>query len=330
MVVMGHVITYGITRIDSSIVFRLIGSIHMPLFFFVSGYFAIRMREGAFIMPPIRKRFVQLIIPTIVLSSLWIYYFPHSGIQRHPDCSFAGLWSDLWKNGYWFTIVLFEILIIYGLTAYCANMTSKYGKFARLFPFALMLVLISLGQWLIPDNINHCLSYTFVFKYIFVFLFGGLTRALDKRFMNFAQSSTGYTIVLLLASLILVIIIYPGWLPFKRSAMAVNILQPIFHCALATFAVSLAQTLVANTTENSRAVRFWSFLGRKSLQIYLLHYFFLFPAYIIRPTLISMGLDFVPVAFVAILLSMPIIACVLAVDRLFAPSRILSRIIGNI
>ena len=45
MVVMGHVITYGVCQIDGSLVFRIIGSVHMPLFFFISGYFTI-VRKG--------------------------------------------------------------------------------------------------------------------------------------------------------------------------------------------------------------------------------------------------------------------------------------------
>ena len=72
MVVMGHVITYGVYRIDSSVVFRLIGTVHMPLFFFISGYFTVREKEGALALPGLWKRFRHLIIPMVIDTTLWI------------------------------------------------------------------------------------------------------------------------------------------------------------------------------------------------------------------------------------------------------------------
>lgn len=39
LVVMGHVIVFCVRGIDATPHFKFIGSIHMPLFFFISGYF---------------------------------------------------------------------------------------------------------------------------------------------------------------------------------------------------------------------------------------------------------------------------------------------------
>ena len=46
LVVMGHVITMCVREIDRATLFKLIEHIHMPLFFFVSGWFTFRLVEN--------------------------------------------------------------------------------------------------------------------------------------------------------------------------------------------------------------------------------------------------------------------------------------------
>ena len=46
MVVMGHVLTMCIRGIDSAALFKIIGEVHMPLFFFISGYLGFRRRPA--------------------------------------------------------------------------------------------------------------------------------------------------------------------------------------------------------------------------------------------------------------------------------------------
>lgn len=68
MVVIGHVIQflYSPDNFDSNIVFRVIYSFHMPLFFILSGFVTtFAMEPETNIGIKIRKRFVQLIIPFI-------------------------------------------------------------------------------------------------------------------------------------------------------------------------------------------------------------------------------------------------------------------------
>ena len=83
LVVMGHVLTMCVRSIDRATVFKIIGQIHMPLFFFISGWFTYRLAgDGRVKMPSIKPRAKQLLLPMLVVSALWIYHFPHSGQQR--------------------------------------------------------------------------------------------------------------------------------------------------------------------------------------------------------------------------------------------------------
>ncbi|MDE6109114.1 MAG: acyltransferase family protein, partial [Muribaculaceae bacterium] len=94
MVVMGHVLTMCVREIDRATLFKFIGAVHMPLFFFISGWMTYRSDgRGA----ALGKRAAQLLVPMLFMSTLWIWYFPHSGLQSPLYSTFKGLWLETWK-----------------------------------------------------------------------------------------------------------------------------------------------------------------------------------------------------------------------------------------
>lgn len=330
LVVMGHVITYGVYKIDSSLTFRIIGTVHMPLFFFISGYFTVRRRNGLLAVPNLRSRFMRLVVPMVIISSIWILYYPHSGLPKHLTCTFAGLWSDQWKNGYWFTPVLFAIILLYSAAARLSNRMPRNSRTLQALPFALLLAAVSVSEWLIPSNVSNCLSFSFIFTFIWVFLFGGFAALTGEKFIRFATSTTGYTLSLAISVVLFIMLLYPDFIPFHSAPLVVLIERMLLHCSLAVMAIGFCYPLTDGTpgASRSRGVRFWSLLGRKSLQIYLFHYFFLFPMASLRHLLQGMALDFVPVTAVALAASLLIIACCLGVDALLSRSPLLSVLIG--
>ena len=58
LVVMGHALTMCIRGIDAAFLFKLIGQVHMPIFFFISGFLTYK---DTFAPPALKKRFLQLI-----------------------------------------------------------------------------------------------------------------------------------------------------------------------------------------------------------------------------------------------------------------------------
>ena len=55
LVVMGHVITMCIRGLDAAFIFKLIEQVHMPIFFFISGYFTYKASaERTFITPGLK------------------------------------------------------------------------------------------------------------------------------------------------------------------------------------------------------------------------------------------------------------------------------------
>ena len=56
LVVMGHVIGMCIRGIDSCIAFKIIEQLHMPIFFFISGWFSFKIANGKLASPKLGKK----------------------------------------------------------------------------------------------------------------------------------------------------------------------------------------------------------------------------------------------------------------------------------
>ena len=157
LVVMGHVLTMCIRDIDQAFSFKMIGHIHMPLFFFISGYFTYKEKNGhQYILPNLKQRFLQLIVPVLVTGSLWVIYFPHSGLSSPFLHGFTGFWTDLWKNGYWFTLALFQILLIYSFLTIILKRQKKI--IPQLITIGITWFLIIIFNRLIPEYYDKIIT----------------------------------------------------------------------------------------------------------------------------------------------------------------------------
>lgn len=331
LVVMGHVITMCVREIDRATLFKLIEHIHMPLFFFVSGWFTFRLAEnGKIRIPSLGQRALRLLLPMVAVSSLFVWYFPHSGLQSPLVSTFNGLWTNVWKNGYWFTLVLFEIILIY---AALAPLLSKCRT-------ALASVAASLGLWavmcvlycyVIPAEANGYLSFELTVSFFPVFMFGVLARRYRDGFISAVHNSTCQTIAMIVLALTMYVCCWP-W-EFGIAGMWAISLNAVLHITMAivAFAVFERWSEKAFAPEASVPARniagMWEYIGRQSLAVYLLHYFFLFPMGVFRPWLEAMNVAIVPMALFSAFWAAAIIAVVLIIVALLRPSRVLSMLL---
>lgn len=321
MVVMGHVLTMCIREIDRASAFKLISVIHMPLFFFISGWMSGRPTTGSQ-LPTIAKRFRQLIVPMVVVSSLWIWYFPHSGLQSPLNSSFAGLWGNEWKNGYWFTLVLFEIIVLWSVI----NRLKGQLK-PSLCALVIWAVLLAVWQ-LVPAEAAKYASLELTVRFWPVFCFGAIAGRGDW-FNRAAACHSAITVSILALSALLYYACYPWEFTFIGT-IGQEIIMTLMHCCLAIVAVALVRPWSERSFADSHGgawARMWSYIGRNSLAIYLLHYFFLFPLGCIRGVLESVNLAPVPLLAVAAAVAALIVATTLGANRIISLSPLLSSLL---
>lgn len=338
LVVMGHVITFCVREIDRSVVFKFIENIHMPLFFFISGWFTYKISDNNLSMPKLGPRALQLLVPMVVVSSLWIWYFPHSGLQSPLDSTFHGLWSSTWKNGYWFTPVLFMITAIYAaLVMILRHVRSIFGWITSSFVVWAALIVIMYLLAYANIEIRHLLDY-FSFELLVVFFPSFMAGVIASRwrdaFLRLTCSGTVVTVCLLAGSVLLYMLSWPWEFSiFGYSDVFLILAKSLFHIMLAIVAIAVVRPWSEMAfSEGARpftasVARIWEMLGRKSLAIYMLHYFFLFPLGVYRHSLESVGLGFVPILFFAAAGAVAIISVVLAVDYIIGKSPLLAMLL---
>ncbi len=324
LVVTGHVLTFCIRDIDRALLFKFIELVHMPMFFFISGYFS--YKEG-FATPRLLNRFRQLVIPGAVMLWLWSLYFPHSGLQSPLDMSWDGIMVNEYKNGYWFPFVLFAIILIYSLLA---PILRKLGNDVVQAVFTALFILgatVAVNLFATP-YITQLLSLGLITQFLVPFMFGLFCRHHSRLFNSMTTRPACYTASLLLASLSLFFLAYRWDYPWTQPLQPW--LMPLFHLSLPIAAVTVARRwcAVSFTPEHtSRSARIWNLLGRESLAIYLLHYFFLFPLPWLQEPLRNAALDVVPTLIVAVPVAAVIVAVTLAVNYLISFSPLLSQLL---
>lgn len=331
LVVMGHIITMCIREIDRTPLFKLIGEIHMPLFFFISGWFTFKiLPDGNIKKPALLKRARQLLVPMVVVSTLWIFFFPHSGLKSPIDSSFSGLWCNIWKNGYWFTLTLFEIVAVYYSIVTLLNRKDNLRNYLTV-SFISWVILLGCYFLLMTTTVNDVLGLELLVTFWPVFMTGVLAARFKDKFFETINSGMSMTCFLIGGGLILYYICwwweFPGVKLFSGNEINLIIARPLFHICLAFVAISLFKPAVENAVLKERLplwVRFWSFLGVNSLAIYLLHYFFLFPMPFLREFLLDVNLSFIPVLVISGVCALANIGVVLGFTRLISISPLLT------
>lgn len=325
MVVMGHVLIMCVHQIDRAFIFKLIGETHMPLFFFISGYFSYKVVGVRMATPNLWARFKQLIIPFVCVSALWVFYFPHSGLQSPMNSTFMGLYCDFSKNGYWFTPCLFGILILY------AVILPILRKIDKIWAQVLCITIIwAVLQYcvlpLLPKAASNIIGAELILRFYPIFIAGVFAHMFSQNFNKILADSRWITIALIFGALFLYYLCY-FW-EFKFISVQ---LKPIaylaYHISIAivVFAIIKPWSETEFKSNNpSWVVKTLQYIGKTSLAIYLFHYFFLFPMTALRQPLIDMGLGFVPLLVVSFVTATAIIAVTLGVKCVIDKSRLLS------
>lgn len=253
----------------------------MPLFFFISGFLAYkasRIWSGQTLRELSLKKLKVQIIPTVVFFLLYLAMIPTDPFAK----SFSDAMASSMKAGYWFTLVLLYMLLTYYVFSY----TESKLKIKSWIPITILFV-ISLGffetcylpryfSWALGHKgpSNEFLSYTsFVemFRYFPFFLFGNIVHRYWEKAQKLMDSSWFFPVVTVLAVICTLDVIV--WHNLRREwASLPHTLAMFLLLSMVFMFFRYYQDFFSDKTVVGRSLQF---IGRRTLDIYLLHYFFL-------------------------------------------------------
>ena len=270
LVVYFHIAAYGFGSYElghNDIIERF----RMPTFFFISGllfYKSGRIWNGKTIRYIIRKKFFVQIIPTIVFMLMYLTIFDLMDVS-----SFG---SD--KKGYWFTYVLFEYFVIYILAeAFLNCQETTKGEFRVMIAILIMSITAfyyakyytryaaELGFW---KDILGFLSFVKI-RHIVFFWFGTFIR---RHFDKFVQLTSNPHFTAIMIVIFTAIIVWPALLSTEGIEYIAYVLAGVSGTVICFTFFKIHERHLSHETWYGKCLQL---IGRRTLDIYLIHYFVL-------------------------------------------------------
>lgn len=277
LVVYFHIAAYGFGSYEIGYN-DIIERFRMPTFFFISGwlfYKAGRIWDRQAIVGMIRKKFMVQIVPTAVFMLLYLVMFNLLEVG-----SFG---SD--KKGYWFTIVLFEYFVIYILSEALLNRQDSFKGELRV--FAGMIILSAsafyyakyysryateLGVW---KDILGFFSFVKI-RHIIFFWFGTFVR---RYFSRFIQLTDNHYAMALFIALFTAGIVWPVIFSISGIEYLAYLIAGLSGTVICFTFFRIHEQHFSRNTWYGRGLQL---IGRRTLDIYLIHYFVL-PYNLVQP-----------------------------------------------
>lgn len=270
LVVYFHIAAYGFGSYELGYN-DIIERFRMPTFFFISGwlfYKAGRIWNREAIKGMIRKKFMVQIVPTVVFMLLYLIMF------NLLDVSSFG--SD--KKGYWFTFVLFEYFVIYIMAEALLNQQDSTKGEMRVLVVMLIFSIcafyyakyytryaMELGVW--KDLLGF---FSFVkIRHIIFFWMGTFVR---RHFDQFIQLTNNHYVTAILIGLFTAIIVWP-------TVLSINGVEYIAYLVAGVSGTIICFTFFRIHAQHFSQEKWYGrglqLIGRRTLDIYLIHYFVL-------------------------------------------------------
>lgn len=317
MVVYGHVnfFSFKITPYIGTIT----EAIQMPLFFFISGcvaYKAATRYSAISIVVKLWDKFKVLIVPTFVIGLSYTYLVLGRTLY---DFSFNAM-----KYGYWFTISLFAMNIIYLLVFWATQNKGKSVLIQTLIVTSIILwclkhVCISTDIFIILNK-TTCLWQTLTHFPFFVL---GVILSIYRDEYEEVLSKRDAWNALLIIGFVMALLLMPPISTLDIKLPIGGVLRLILGFCGSLLLLNL--TLSLKPYLENCIGRFFQFVGRRSLEIYLLHYFLLpdltYAAEYVDTSSTILGLS------ISVLISILIIAVCLMIGNIIRLSPFLSSVL---
>lgn len=251
----------------------------MPLFFFVSGFLAYKADFSWTVPNALRltwKKFKVQVIPTLVFMIIFVIFKMKGDFLD----GFTRLLVSPTKGGYWFTWVLLQMFIIYYVGCYVINKVSPLKDNVRgaLLFVAWAVSVFAYETLYLPRVFTYHKDLFFDYssliqtiRYMQFFLLGNIVRRYWDKVERLFDTSWFFPLTVTLAVVCCAEIFQ---LHTLKKAW-VNLPRTTAMYALLLLVVMFFRHYQAWFGEGQRAGCFLSFIGMRTLDIYLLHFLLL-------------------------------------------------------
>lgn len=266
-----HLIAYG--NESHSLINEYVVRMRMPLFFFIGGFFATFFSfDKTLYIKRIKNRLTKQLYPTLIIWTIFIIVSWFIGGASLKEYVLHGIYDPA-KRGYWFTISLVEVYLIYAIVSYYF---FRYGVDLKIQAWIYLTISLVLGALFLcffnsymPEGrilqIYSVLSLSKLTNLIPFFYLGIFFRIYEERLFKLIGNIYSACILLVLFYGCCVFDNKPG--EFETTLYYVSRLTGLL--AVLSVFTCMKHYFTVNTIVGRYLIR----IGQKTLPIYLFHFF---------------------------------------------------------
>lgn len=270
LVVIGHIMLFGFHHTNGNYLYAILNDqLELPLFFLISGLFSYKPIEtwnGKKIGTTIRDKFFTLIVPSLFFCMLyiWIHDLGLTETLFHPH-----------KHGYWFTFSIFEFLVLYICMILITKLLRLKSIGEDIFMVSAAIIVLYASVFFLKNANAYPVIDLFCLRQMSFFIYFVLGTVIGKRFDWFCRCMDNKIVSGLLIPTYLVLALYTfedlqQYRYFGSSTLYFMLLNTIL-----LMIVFLLFRKHADFCKENRIGKFLQYIGKHTLEIYLIHYFFL-------------------------------------------------------
>ena len=313
LVVFAHVLS-STFDIRETFLSELFITFRMPMFFFISGFIAYKAVElwtGKLYYSMLLKKLKVQIIPATVFYCLYCFYLGHNPIWHFLSNGFLG---------YWFTFTLLGMFLIYFTASWLAHIAKcNWLQDTILIIASLLGLLIVVYIKKYHPDLDILLKH-YCIKYLCVYMQFFTLGVLVRKYFDTVQRWLRGNILITLSLIVFVACLY---LTFHPKCVAV--VPYVIHEINLTLLVRYSSLIIVfafffkNSSffdrEDNKLVKIMLYIGKRTLDIYLIHFFFIPDLTFLRDFYIKNDI-FTIWLFVAIAVTVLVMALTLAVSNI--------------
>lgn len=278
---------------NNTIISQFFANFRMPLFFFISGFISFRREQswsGGETLSRLGSKVRTMIIPALAIGLLFTLVYNQTPI--------TDFFTRPTKMGYWFTFALFNMLVVYYTARWLHARRAHIAleTFTKRLYVVGLLALFALSDLSALGYVDTTLTLSMTFRYLHFFAFGALCSCNREWFER--TMDNGMRMAVVIAGLFILswwvisfkdtVAIASNYIDIKYlDIIRTGIKTLIGYCGILTV-FGLFRRYGEFFSENRHIGKPLQFVGRNTLDVYLLHYFVLLgmPA-MLRPYIVE-------------------------------------------